>query len=301
MTDVTVIVPSYNSGENLLSCVDSLKRQECDGIRYDVIVVDSSTDNTPDLMKEKHPDLRMIHSRGRLLPGAARNLGVKEVKSGLIAFIDSDCIAQKGWLSSLVNCINGSGSDVVGGAVKSYTGYHVFGAISYLTEFGEFMPGRHKGDARFVPSNNMICKRDVFEKARGFLEDRMSGEDRIFAESIRRMNGKIYFCPEAHIYHKDRKSFTSLIKHQASLGCEAARARKAENMEGGIFVRIPALTPCMPVLRLGKLFYRLLRYREYGYSVFAGCDAALILFAYCVWTLGFIKGIFIKQTKYEKL
>ena len=50
MTEVTIVIPSYNSGENLLACVYSLRNQKPDDIKYDIIIVDSSNDNTADLL-----------------------------------------------------------------------------------------------------------------------------------------------------------------------------------------------------------------------------------------------------------
>jgi len=295
MTEITIIIPSYNSGMNLVSCIRSLKGQKIRDVGYDIIVVDSSTDGTADLVKEKFPGLKIIHSSRRLLPGGARNLGIKEASGKLIAFIDSDCIAEGDWLDNLVKVIKRSDCDVAGGAVKTLTAYHIFGAVSYLTEFSEFMPGRPVEKARFIPTCNMICKKDIFDKTGVFLDDRLSGEDKIFGEKVWETKGAIYFCPTAIIWHNDRKNFTALIRHQVSLGFASAEARKERKMEGTILLRFPFLIPLVPFIRLFRLFYRLGRYREYGYFVFACLNIFVILLAYCVWTFGFMKGVLHKE------
>ena len=295
MTEITIIIPSYNSGMNLVSCIQSLKSQKIRDVDYDIIVVDSSTDGTPDLVKAKFPDLKIMHSSIRLLPGGARNLGIKQASGKLIAFIDSDCIAERDWLDNLVKVIKRLDCDVLGGAIKTLTAYHVFGAVSYLTEFSEFMPGRPVEKAGFIPTCNMICKKDIFDKAGMFLDDRLSGEDKIFGEKVWETGGAIYFCPTAIIWHNDRKNFTAFIKHQVSLGFASAEARREKKMEGAILLKLPFLIPFIPFIRLFRLFYRLVRYQESRYFIFACLNIFLIFSAYCVWTFGFIKGVLHKE------
>jgi GT2 family glycosyltransferase len=246
------------------------------------------------MIRQAFPNIKIIHSGKRLMPGAARNLGIRESAGDYLAFIDSDCVADRSWLNSLVSCISALRCDVVVGSIRSASGFHPLGAVSYLMEFNEFMPGRSEGKSRFLLSGNMLCKREIFEKNGYFLEDRLC-EDRILGEKIRAVGGEIYFTPKAVISHKDKKILSLLLKHQLHQGFDSARARKIIKMEGSMLVKMPLLTPMIPALRFCKLLYRLLRFHEYGYLVFAIFNAAMLLTAYGAWMCGFIGGILYKE------
>ena len=64
MSDLlSVVIPTFNEGgniENLVSQID----EALEGINYEIIFVDDSKDNTPDIIKEvskKYPSVRLYH------------------------------------------------------------------------------------------------------------------------------------------------------------------------------------------------------------------------------------------------
>jgi len=291
MADVTVIIPSYRSRSTIFECIASLKRQKVGNVTYDIIVVDSSPDDTARIITERYPDVRVIASARRLLPGAARNAGIRSSTSQFVAFIDSDCVAEETWLDSLLLAIRGLGCDIAGGPIRTLTRYHIFGATAYLSEFSEFLSGRKTGPAGFLPTANMIARRDIFTKSGLFPEYRLGSEDRLFAETVIRNGGTIYFAAGAVVWHNDRKVFSKLARHQFDLAYESAQARKTVQLDGYFIVSFPLLTPLIPVLRYTKLLYRLCRCHEYSYFFFAVANLPTFLVTYLVWTAGFVTGI----------
>ncbi len=59
-------------------------------------------------------DFRLIRRETYLSPNAARNIGVKEVDSKYIVFIDNDVLVKPGWLKAMVDCAEESGAWAVG-------------------------------------------------------------------------------------------------------------------------------------------------------------------------------------------
>lgn len=91
---VSVIVPTYNAGEFLHRCIDSLIYQTLDEI--EILIIDNcSTDNTWKIMKDyecRFPEKVRIfqldtHTNG---PGAGRNCGLEHARAEYIGFADSD-------------------------------------------------------------------------------------------------------------------------------------------------------------------------------------------------------------------
>jgi len=71
---ISVIIPSYNSNKTIEKCLNSILNQTYSD-EYEIIVVDSSIDNTSDIVKNKFKDVKLAHLKKKTDPGTARNLG----------------------------------------------------------------------------------------------------------------------------------------------------------------------------------------------------------------------------------
>lgn len=88
---VSVIIPTYNRGNQLRICLKSLQQQTFKN--FEVIVCDDgSVDNTPDVINEFKDllDLKYIQDANFGGPARPRNNGIKIAKGEIIAFLDSD-------------------------------------------------------------------------------------------------------------------------------------------------------------------------------------------------------------------
>src|SRR2546430_17577638 len=77
---VSVIVPCYNSERTIRPCLTAIVGQRT-AVPFDVIVVDSSLDQTPLIVKQEFPTVRLIHLESRTFAGAARNIGVRATQA----------------------------------------------------------------------------------------------------------------------------------------------------------------------------------------------------------------------------
>ena len=97
---ISVIIPAYNSELTIESCILSIINQNFPTEKYEIIVIDDgSSDNTAMIAKKAGANqvIKIRHSSS----GTARNVGVNHAKGKYLAFIDSDCIAQEGWLRTI--------------------------------------------------------------------------------------------------------------------------------------------------------------------------------------------------------
>jgi glycosyltransferase involved in cell wall biosynthesis len=93
---LSVIVPAYNARETIRQCLQSLAEQTARSL-LEVLVVDSSSDGTGDIVAEEFPWIRLIRYAERKYCGDARNAGLAQAHGSIIALIDADCIARKNW------------------------------------------------------------------------------------------------------------------------------------------------------------------------------------------------------------
>jgi len=77
-SDVSIVIPSYNSHKTITACLDSIASQDVQPL--EVVVVDSSVDDTPDIISQRYPNVKLRHRENRLFPGPARNLGASRAQ-----------------------------------------------------------------------------------------------------------------------------------------------------------------------------------------------------------------------------
>lgn len=96
---VSVVIPAYNEENYLLSCLESIGKQDYAG-EYEVIVVDNaSTDNTAKIARDW--GAKVVYESKRS-PACARQKGAEVATGKIIAFIDADTRAPAHWLSTIV-------------------------------------------------------------------------------------------------------------------------------------------------------------------------------------------------------
>jgi len=92
---VSVVVCSYNGAATLRECLDSLVRLNYPD--YEVILVDDgSRDSTPEIAAD-FPSIRTIRQENLGL-SVARNVGAEAATGEIVAYTDSDCVADPDWL-----------------------------------------------------------------------------------------------------------------------------------------------------------------------------------------------------------
>ena len=87
---LTIIIPTYNSKNTIIQCLNSIYAQVYDNDLIEVIIVDDgSTDETVSLIKTNFPCVKLYCQENKGV-GSARNFGIKKATGNYIWFIDSD-------------------------------------------------------------------------------------------------------------------------------------------------------------------------------------------------------------------
>ena len=294
---VSVIVPSYNSEETIDLCLDSVCGQDFLD-NFEVIVIDSSTDNTPDIIRSRYPDVLYLKLDKKTDPGTARNIGAGRAQGDILAFIDSDCIARPGWLKNLVSLHQRMEHGVIGGAVENANPESIISISSYIVEFSDFLPTMREGEFLHLPTCNISYKKRVFYNYGGFDSRYYPQEDYYFHWRLNRAGEKIYFAPEVRVAHHHRTRWRSYVSHQLRIGKITSRLLKVTDLPGSGFVRRPIVAAMLiPALPFVKFMRTMIRFAKYEPRMFISrpFSALVILVGLLFWTVGFAQGVYSRE------
>ncbi len=292
----SVIIPCYNSKDTICKTLDSLQMIETKH-QYEVIVIDSSADETPEVIRRKYPWVRLIHLEEQTYPGSARNLGIRYSKGSIIVFLDSDCTVIKEWLNIIVEAhLTYKKYTAIVGSIGNGTPYNLVGCASYLIEFNEWTPKTKKREINYILGGNVSYKKEVILKHNLSYTDIFPSEDTIFAQDLISKGEKILFIPDLLVYHINDTNLFHLFKHQYVLGNASARARRDKGMFGSIISKYKILVFGVPLIRYIRAFFRLLKQDFIIFMTFIVISPIYFL-AVFFWSIGYMGKDNFKPTK----
>ena len=90
--DLSILIVSYNTRELTLGCLESLYR-ECNGISFEVIVVDNdSPDGSAQAVERTFPDVKLLRSKENLGFAKANNVGAQLARGQYLLLLNPDTV-----------------------------------------------------------------------------------------------------------------------------------------------------------------------------------------------------------------
>ena len=194
LDDLTLVVPTKNEAANVGPFLGSLHP------RLRVIVVDASTDGTPDLALALRPERTTVLKEHRSIP-EARQLGLETAETEWVLFTDADMTFGRGYWTAWEALDLGPDVGAVQGgkysADRDYrTYYRLFSlGIRFMSWFG-------------VPAgsgSNMIHRRRALLDAGGFDPALTANEDIYALWSVRRAGWRVTYAPGLRVYERDHR------------------------------------------------------------------------------------------------
>jgi len=211
---IVIAVQEYN--QNLKECL--IKCSQIDYPDYEVIVLPDEK------MKEDISDIIEIPT-GNVLPPAKRDIGIKAAGGKIIAFLDDDAFPVSNWIKSAVRYFEDDSIAAVGGPAVTPDNSperELASGVVYASSMVAW-----KNNYRYIPKTsrqvddyptcNLFVRKDVLEKIGGFDNKFWPGEDTIVCYKIvENLGKKIYYDPDALVYHKRRALYIPHLKQVAS-------------------------------------------------------------------------------------
>jgi len=213
---VIVCTHSLNNYKNLKDAVNSLLNQTHKKMEI-IIMVDGNQRLYEKVVKDydNQKKIKMVASKENVGLCGAKNIGIRASRGDVIAFLDDDAIAERGWIENLVNTYIELDAFAVGGKILPI--WLCKKPDYFPDEMGWLVGYTHKGfakekvvEVRNTFGSNMSFKKEVFERV-GLFNERLGkkGNSCIQAEEVEftlRMKNKlgkgVVYNPCAIVYHK---------------------------------------------------------------------------------------------------
>lgn len=256
---LNVIIPSYRASDTIIRTIESVfdSAGNFDG-DFDVTVVDSSDDNTAEIVAGSGFDVKLVRLSERAYPGKARNQGVSATEGDILCFIDSDAWAEKDWLKSIHDFLeNHSEAGAVGGPVINGNPGEGFSQLAHWCEFSGYGENAPEGLRRVQPTVNVAIRREVFEKFGPFLEDQFGNEDVLVFDGMKKAGVQLHFNRRQKVFHRNKTEIDKINRHQYTLGESTGRARTIYDLPGN-FLTKPGMDFLIPLVKMHFVGWRIL-------------------------------------------
>lgn len=249
---ISIVICTYNRDKFLPESLDSLTKQTVDNDFFEILIIDNnSTDKTETISKnfiENNPQLNIkYHFEANKGLSFARNRGIKEACSPIIAYVDDDAILTPDYIKNILTFFAsnpqamGAGGEVIpkyeSGEEPIWNSKYV-SAMSGKVNHGNLLKKYTKA-MKYPVGCNMIYKKEILVKAGGFNNQlTFRSDDKYIFHQIHKLTDEIYYIPNATLYHyidEDRLSFESFKKLYLKSGNEEKKRIKSENSGWGLF------------------------------------------------------------------
>ena len=192
---VSVVMPCRDEAPYLEATFDGLDELDYPRDRLEIILVDNdSTDGSPEIARRRGA---CVVSAPGVHAGGVRNAGARRARGDVLAFLDSDCTPAPDWLQRALVHLADPGVGATGGHSRVPDDATW---VERTVDFHATVPGVH--EVQFLPTANMLLRREAFESVGGFTEDLRTGEDSDFSDRLRERGLRLVSDTAVRVVHQ---------------------------------------------------------------------------------------------------
>jgi len=217
---VSIVVPCRNEAAYIRPLLDSILANDYPRDRLEVLIVDGmSDDGTRDVIARyarEHPAIQLLDNPKRTTPHAL-NLGITRARGTIIMRMDAHASFPSNYIADLVDWLERTGADYVGGAWVTLPGdttamaRAIAAVLAHPFGIGDCDYRLGTQQLREVDSLPFGCfRRELFERLGLFDEELVRNQDEEFSFRVLRAGGRVLLVPGVVCSYYARPSLRQL-------------------------------------------------------------------------------------------
>ena len=216
---VSIVIACPYSSWMLKECLSAISVQSYEN--WECIVLPDAV-LTEDACAELPKDARIRYiATGKVRPAEKRNLGIREAKGEIVAFIDDDAYPESHWLEYAlkyfsepnIGAVGGPGVTPPGDPWLSKLGGRIYDNLLVSGNYRyRYKAGGVRRDGDDYPSCNLFVRKNLLDRIGGYRTDFWPGEDTLLCKDIIDAGNRIVYDPWVIVYHHRRALFAPHIR-----------------------------------------------------------------------------------------
>jgi L-ascorbate metabolism protein UlaG (beta-lactamase superfamily)/glycosyltransferase involved in cell wall biosynthesis len=266
---ISIVVRTLNEGRYLDELLTVIAAQKNDGIKYEVILVDSgSTDGTLKIAARHGCHVLQI-KREEFSFGRSLNIGCEAAQGAILVMISGHCVpTDEYWLQRLCR-------PIIEGQAEYVYGRQIGGPECHFSEqriFAKYFSVQSQipQDGFYCNNANSALARSSWEKYR-FDEDLTGLEDMDLAHRLVKDGGKVAYVAEAEVYHHHNETWAQVRRRfeRESIALQKIMPQVHINIFDAIYCTLTSIVKDFKFAQKGKFrhsYLDIIRYRFGQYS-----------------------------------
>lgn len=210
---VSVIIPVFNDGDRLRTCLAALERQTYPADRFEIIVVDNGSKQSPEAIVREFPHAVFAQESK---PGSycARNKGLLLAKGDVFAFTDADCVPAPTWMDTgVTKLLAEENAGLVAGRIKVFfKNPNRPSFVEFYESIRAFPQHDYIKDHHYGATANLFTTRQIMQRMGPFNETLKSSGDKEWGNRVYKAGLKQVYADDAVVEHPARYSFGELYR-----------------------------------------------------------------------------------------
>ena len=223
---VSIVIACPNGSWMLDECLAGIGRQTYRN--FEVIVLPDGEDASAGKAVDGiEPDKIRWIPTGKKRPAEKRNIGIRESRGEIVAFIDDDAYPDPRWLEQAtryfgeesVGGVGGPGVTPPGDRWLARIGGRVYDCVLVSGNYRyRYRAGGVRMDVEDYPSCNLLVRRDILVGIGGYRTDFWPGEDTLLCKDVIDGWKRIIYDPWVIVYHHRRALFAPHLRQLGRYG-----------------------------------------------------------------------------------
>ncbi len=250
--DLSVVVATVDASRSITACLQRLETA-CTGVRYELIVVDGSKDDTPDQVAG--PGLaKLIRMPAGTLTPRLWSEGYRHARGRVVAFTTGHCLVGPAWGRAMLSALD-DGATGAGGPLRLAREARPLDWAVFFLRYSKFTPeqmgsGPTSGE---IAGDNAAYRREALDRHAATLADGFWEID--FHRLVRADGGSLVVVPDAAAEFGRSFPLRTILSHRFAHGSQLGASR----VRGGArrWWQIVLAAPLVPCVLAGRAASRL--------------------------------------------